>query len=137
MSCWRADRVRPSPSARGGHCCTALPSGGCLLLGGADRLGNVYADVWQLHTGRLAPLPSDVASFYIRQSDPVTGETLRWEHRPTTAAAGAAALEALTGASATAVGHRVFVFGGQDPVSGKCTNNVGVLDTGAPLSGRP
>ena len=69
----------------------------------------------------------------IRPHSPATGETLRWEQLRTTAAAGSTVLGALTGATATAVGHKVFVFGGQDPLTGKCFNDVNVLDTGESL----
>ena len=81
----------------------------CVFIGGADRTPKAHDDVWVLRFERAAPL------------------TARWT-RKTTTTRGGEKLPARSGASATAVGTDVYVFGGQDPETGVCFNDVVVLD---------
>ena len=84
-----------------------------LFIGGADRTPRAFDDVWIL---RLIASP-DVSS----------APTARWV-RKTTTFAGPGRLPQRSGATATAVGRKVYVFGGQDPTRGTCFNDVVVLD---------
>jgi len=97
------------PPGRGG-CAAAVVGDACVFIGGADRTPKALDDVWILTFERSMPL------------------TARWV-RKTTTTRGGETLPARSGASATAVGADVYVFGGQDPSTGVCFNDVVVLDT--------
>lgn len=95
-----------SPPGRGG-CAAAVVGDMCLFIGGADRSPRAFDDLWIL---RLSP-----------------DGTGRWVRKSTTTRGGAR-LPPRSGASATAVGRKVYVFGGQCPERGTCFNDVVVLD---------
>ena len=97
------------PPGRGG-CAAAVVGDACIFIGGADRTPKALDDVWILKFERSMPL------------------TARWI-RKTTTTRGDEKLPARSGASATAIGTDVYVFGGQDPSTGVCFNDVVVLDT--------
>jgi N-acetylneuraminic acid mutarotase len=97
-----------SPAGRGG-CAAAVVGDMCLFIGGADRSPCAFSDVWVLKLGG-------------RESG-----SSRWI-RKTTTVRGGARLPERAGATATAVGRKVYVFGGQEPTRGVCFNDVVVLD---------
>jgi len=97
------------PPGRGG-CAAAVVGDACIFIGGADRTPKALDDVWILRFERSMPL------------------TARWI-RKTTTTRGDEKLPARSGASATTIGTDVYVFGGQDPSTGVCFNDVVVLDT--------
>ena len=96
-----------SPAGRGG-CASAVVGDMCLFIGGADRSPRAFNDVWVLKLG----------------SD---GGPWRWVKKTTTVGDGVRLPERM-GATATAVGRKVYVFGGQEPTRGVCFNDVVVLD---------
>lgn len=108
----KPDVAGARPSGRGG-CAAAVVGDMFLFIGGADRTPRAFDDVWIL---RLIASP-DVSS----------APTARWV-RKTTTFAGPGRLPQRSGATATAVGRKVYVFGGQDPTRGTCFNDVVVLD---------
>ena len=77
------------------------------------QVPRAFDDVWIL---RLIASP-----------DASSAPTARWV-RKTTTFAGPGRLPQRSGATATAVGRMVYVFGGQDPSRGTCFNDVVVLD---------
>ena len=99
-----------SPSGRGG-CASAVVGDMCLFIGGADRSPRGYNDVWILKLG--AALDGADGSR--------GGGNSRWVKKTTTVKGGAR-LPERTGATATAVGRKVYVFGGQEPTRGVCFN---------------
>jgi len=112
--------IRPAilgaqPSGRAG-CASATVGDMCLFIGGADRSPRAFDEVWIL---KMAP----------DSPDGVSGDW-RWVRKSTTVRGGET-LPARTGATATAVGRKVYVFGGQEPSQGTCFNDVVVLDCDA------
>ena len=99
------------PPGRGG-CAAAVVGDACIFIGGADRTPKALDDVWVLRFERSMPL------------------TARWI-RKTTTTRGDEKIPARSGASATVIGTDVYVFGGQDPSTGVCFNDVVVLDMNA------
>ena len=110
------------PSGRGG-CASAVVGDMCLFIGGADRSPRAFDDVWVLKltattegwVGGGQPTHPDHA---------IAG---RWVKKTTTVRGGSR-LPERTGATATAVGRKVYVFGGQEPTRGVAFNDVVVLD---------
>ena len=86
----------------------------CLFIGGTDRSPRAFDEVWIL---KMAP----------ESTDGVSSSDWRWIRKSTTVRGGGT-LPARTGATATAVGRKVYVFGGQEPSRGTCFNDVVVLD---------
>ena len=110
--------IRPAilgaqPSGRGG-CASATVGDMCLFIGGTDRSPRAFDEVWVL---KMAP----------ESPDGVSTSDWRWIRKSTTVRGGGT-LPARTGATATAVGRKVYVFGGQEPSRGTCFNDVVVLD---------
>lgn len=108
-SAWRDGAAGPGPGGRGGAAACAVPGGGggAVVFGGADRSPEAFKDAWLLKQA--------------------AGGALAWE-RPAVRVAGGAALPPRTGATLTAVGAKLYLFGGQDPTSGACFNDVVALD---------
>ena len=84
-----------------------------MVFGGADRNAQAFGDVWALR---------------VRGGAGPGGVSLAWE-RPAIAAAGGAAPTPRANASLTALGRKLYLFGGHDPTSGTCFNDVLALDT--------
>lgn len=110
--------IRPAilgaqPSGRGG-CASATVGDMCLFIGGTDRSPRAFDEVWILKMAPASP-------------DGVSSSDWRWIRKSTTVRGGGT-LPARTGATATAVGRKVYVFGGQEPSRGTCFNDVVVLD---------
>ena len=107
--------IRPAilgaqPSGRGG-CASATVGDMCLFIGGTDRSPRAFDEVWIL---KMAP----------ESTDGVSSSDWRWIRKSTTVRGGGT-LPARTGATATAVGRKVYVFGGQEPSQGTCFNDGG------------
>lgn len=112
-----------SPSGRGG-CASAVVGDMCLFIGGADRSPRAFSDVWVLKLGAGAGGASAGAG---AGAGTLGTNSSRWVKKTTTVKGGAR-LPERTGATATAVGRKVYVFGGQEPTRGVCFNDVVVLD---------
>ncbi|GIL92711.1 hypothetical protein Vretifemale_20168 [Volvox reticuliferus] len=103
---WRL--VKPeglAPAPRGAHASVALGTK-VLVFGGADRAPIPFNDLWALETAdskyewtRISPLMAPGCKLLPR-----------------------------SGATLTVVGDRVYLFGGTEPVSGVCFNELKVLD---------
>lgn len=104
---WSIPKVEGlAPSPRGGHSLVAVGSK-VILFGGADRTPNVFDDLWVLET--------DGGSFDWTRISPLF--------------APGCTIVGLSGATLTAIGDKVYLFGGQDPVNSLCSNDLRVLDT--------
>ncbi|GLC47994.1 hypothetical protein PLESTB_000047500 [Pleodorina starrii] len=104
---WRlvkAEGLAPSP--RGAHASVALGTK-VLVFGGADRKPVPFSDLWLLETA---------------------DGKYEWTRISPLMAAGCKLLPR-SGATLTVVGGRVYLFGGTEPVSGVCFNDLKVLDT--------
>jgi hypothetical protein len=102
--------VGPSPAGRGG-CASAVCGNDLVFIGGADRSPKALDDVWVLRFEGRHPL------------------TARWIRQTTTSRNGETFPAGRSGHSATTIGSEIYVFGGMDPVSGTCFNDVVVLST--------
>ncbi|EFJ49559.1 hypothetical protein VOLCADRAFT_117258 [Volvox carteri f. nagariensis] len=103
---WRL--VKPAglaPAPRGAHASVALGTK-VLVFGGADRAPVPFNDLWVLETA---------------------GGKYEWTRISPLMAPGCKLLPR-SGATLTALGDRVFLFGGTEPVSGVCFNELKVLD---------
>jgi len=96
------------PPERGGHAGCAVGDSLCVFIGGANRTPTAYSDAVALE----CPI----------------GGPYKWKDVACTVAKGAQ-LPPRSGATATAVGSKVYVIGGQDPETGIAFNDVIVLDT--------
>ena len=101
------------PLGRGG-CASAVVGDMCLFIGGADRSPRAFNDVWVLKLGGGSEGGGG-------------GGSARWIKKTTSVRDGSKLPERM-GATATAVGRKVYVFGGQEPTRGVCFNDVVVLD---------
>ena len=108
---WLQPTVIPgsSPAGRGG-CSSCVVGQDCVFIGGADRSPTAFDDVWVLRFEQRVPL------------------TCRWIRKTTTVRDGRT-LPARSGHSATTIGTDIYVFGGMDPQTGTCFNDVVVLCT--------
>ncbi|KAK9829964.1 hypothetical protein WJX72_008920 [[Myrmecia] bisecta] len=109
MGHWVLPPVDPnvlSPPPRGGHACAAVGSQ-VVVFGGADRSPTPYNDLWVLNT---------------------EGGKYEWRCVMASNTAGTP-VRPRTGATMTAVDDKVYVYGGQDPVSGICYDDLLMLDT--------
>ncbi|CAD7702669.1 unnamed protein product [Ostreobium quekettii] len=108
MGGWVFPEVAPgsAPSPRGGHAATALDHSRILVFGGSDCEPKPFADTWLLETG----------------------DEYRWRHVKS-AGAEREQLVGLSGATLTTVGDKVYLFGGQEPLTGRVHDDVWELDT--------
>lgn len=114
-----------APGGRGGHAAGVVPGerpgeAAVVVFGGTDRSPQAFEDLWALQVRAGGPPTADRAA--------AGPDALAWE-RPAVAVAGGAALPPRAGASFTAVGRVLYLFGGQDPASGTCFNDIVALDT--------
>ena len=84
-----------------------------VVFGGTDRNAQAFGEVWALR---------------VRGGAGVGDVALAWE-RPAVVASGGAAPTPRANASLTALGRTLYLFGGHDPASGTCFNDVLALDT--------
>ena len=126
------------PVGRGGHAIAHLNGEQCdtdiqdsssssapthssyLLIGGADRSGTAFGDVWELRCAF-----ADAAS--PSQGSHRAADTWTWT-RCIDAHGNELNIPPRSGATAVAMGARVVLFGGQDPVSGSCFNDTIILE---------
>mmetsp|Transcript_7112 Transcript_7112/g.12311 ORF Transcript_7112/g.12311 Transcript_7112/m.12311 type:complete len:345 (+) Transcript_7112:166-1200(+) len=94
-----------APPGRGGHAACALGSK-MFVFGGANRSPEAFGDLWSLDTG---------------------GQKYLWTKENPKAPAGVQ-LPARSGATMTRVQGRLYIFGGQDPETGICFNDVVVFE---------
>ncbi|KAK3282811.1 hypothetical protein CYMTET_9471, partial [Cymbomonas tetramitiformis] len=92
------------PAARGGHTATALGHK-CYFFGGANRSPEAFNDVWCLDTA---------------------GDKFEWTLFTTNSEK--IGLAGRSGSSVTQIAGRLYVFGGQEPQTGSCFNDVLVFD---------
>lgn len=106
---WLAPKIDSSgPGARGGHTLTVVGTQ-VIMFGGSDRVPVTYDDLWVLDTGK--------------------GEQgLQWT-RITPSFANECKVHPRSGATLTAVGDQVYLFGGQEPVTEFRFGDIKVLDT--------
>uniref|UniRef100_A0A7S0R239 Uncharacterized protein n=1 Tax=Pyramimonas obovata TaxID=1411642 RepID=A0A7S0R239_9CHLO len=93
------------PPGRGGHASCALGSK-LYVFGGANRSPEAFKDLWCLQT--------DGGNYSWTKENPKAPEGVQ--------------LPARSGATLTAVGDRLYIFGGQDPETGICFNDVVVYE---------
>eukprot|EP00775_Hariotina_reticulata_P006858 gene6858-7074_t len=95
-----------APAPRGGHAVTAVGNS-LLLFGGADRSPQAHDDLWQLKIGH--------------------NNTAEWT-RISCSFPSSVACTARSGAALVTVKSHVYLFGGQEPNTGICFNDVLELD---------
>ncbi|KAG2451277.1 hypothetical protein HYH02_003883 [Chlamydomonas schloesseri] len=94
-----------APAPRGACCCVALGTQ-VLVFGGADRVPVSFSDLWVLET---------------------EGGKYEWTRITPVYAPGCKVMPR-SGATMTAVGDKLYLFGGTEPVSNVCFNDIKVLD---------
>ncbi|KAG2435747.1 hypothetical protein HXX76_006943 [Chlamydomonas incerta] len=94
-----------APAPRGACCCVALGTQ-VLVFGGADRVPVSFNDLWVLETD---------------------GGKYEWTRITPVYAPGCKVMPR-SGATLTAVGDRLYLFGGTEPVSNVCFNDMKMLD---------
>ncbi|KAL3152010.1 hypothetical protein ABBQ32_001128 [Trebouxia sp. C0010 RCD-2024] len=110
MGVWnlpKLDRGASAPAARGGHAIASIGSR-VICFGGADRSPTPFSDLWELDTGRHCN---------------------QWTRIQSTANVERGKLVPRSGATMTAAGDILYIFGGQDPVTGGCYNDLIMLDS--------
>ncbi|CAL8463049.1 g2583 [Coccomyxa elongata] len=96
----------PTPAPRGGHAAVSVGTN-VIIYGGTDRQATPFTDLWVLETA---------------------GGHYLWTPIESTSASGVV-LQPRSGATMTAIGHKVYLYGGQDPQTGICYDDILVLDT--------
>ncbi|GAX80078.1 hypothetical protein CEUSTIGMA_g7516.t1 [Chlamydomonas eustigma] len=95
-----------SPSPRGGIACTAINSTKLIVFGGSDREPSTYDDVWVLETA---------------------GQRLEWI-RVTPSFHQGCKVYPRSGATLTAIHDKIFLYGGQEPLSEQRFSDLKCLD---------
>ncbi|KAK9828186.1 hypothetical protein WJX74_002328 [Apatococcus lobatus] len=103
-----AGEARPAP--RGGHACVVIGNK-VLVFGGADRTARPFGDIW------LLDREGDVPDSY------------RWQPAGPVTFGPGVNLTPRVGATLTAVGSSVYLYGGQDPQTGTLIEDMLMLNT--------
>lgn len=120
------------PAGRGGHCCTTIGNK-IFMFGGSDRLPTPYDDIWVLDTGAscLPPLSVNRPSASTSASTPccpvAEADVFMWTKVTPPFNADHDVLSR-SGASLTVVDDKLFVYGGQDPLTGLCFGDMIYFD---------
>eukprot|EP00239_Pterosperma_sp_CCMP1384_P000328 CAMPEP_0197850974 /NCGR_PEP_ID=MMETSP1438-20131217/16902_1 /TAXON_ID=1461541 /ORGANISM="Pterosperma sp., Strain CCMP1384" /LENGTH=139 /DNA_ID=CAMNT_0043464413 /DNA_START=257 /DNA_END=673 /DNA_ORIENTATION=+ len=102
---WTFPKTRGKlPYARGGHAGAAIGSK-CYFFAGANRSPEAFSDLWVLETEK---------GKFMWSKGGALPDDLKYAPR--------------SGASMTALNGKLYVFGGQDPETGICFNDVIVYD---------